>query len=283
MKVSLRFRIIFASACAVLAALLGLSYADAVKAEAQQERNEAIARYGGDVVSVAVANRQLKAGDVIQEGDVTSRDWVLDLVPEGAITSTDDLVGKKLSAPVAKNGVLTDACFQKSGQTMAVPDGLVGISIPVSDKLGISADTAQGTKLVAYEVGKGGSEQIGDSVVLLSSLAQTAEGENPESISLAVKGADVDRILSASAAGTLSFVLPANGANAKDLGSTKVSKDPVQSTAPAEVTGSGGESAKQDDADKSKQTTTNATSQSSQAAQTANGSGNTGTTEEEKK
>ena len=138
-------------------------------------------------------------------------------------------------------------------------------------------------KLVAYEVGKGGSEQIGDSVVLLSSLAQTAEGENPESISLAVKGADVDRILSASAAGTLSFVLPANGANAKDLGSTKVSKDPVQSTAPAEVTGSGGESAKQDDADKSKQTTTNATSQSSQAAQTANGSGNTGTTEEEKK
>jgi len=249
---SLKFRIVFASACAVLAALLGLSYADAVKAEAQQERNEAIARYGGDVVGVAVATRQLKAGDEIQEGDLEMRDWVLDLVPEGALTSTDDLVGKRVSFPVAKNAVLTGDCFQEEGAALEVPEGLVGVTIPWSQKLGVTASTSAGTRLVAYEVGKSGSEQIGDSVVVLSRVSAGQGATDAKTVSLAVKGGDVDRILSAAAAGTLSLVQPAEGVKTEDLGSTKVttSEATALAAAPQVVEGADGAATSQDAAKK---------------------------------
>ena len=62
---SLRFRVVFALSCAVLTLLAFTSYAGQVRAEAEKVRSDAIARYGGEVVSLVVTNRQIEAGETV--------------------------------------------------------------------------------------------------------------------------------------------------------------------------------------------------------------------------
>ena len=59
LPMSLRFRVVFALSCAVLTLLAFTSYAGQVRAEAEKVRSDAIARYGGEVVSLVVTNRQI--------------------------------------------------------------------------------------------------------------------------------------------------------------------------------------------------------------------------------
>ena len=49
---SVRFRVIFATACAVLAMIVCLNYSQHVQAEADRARSEVLARYGGEVVTL---------------------------------------------------------------------------------------------------------------------------------------------------------------------------------------------------------------------------------------
>ena len=105
---SFKFRIALSLACAVLAALIFLSYGDHIRADAEQVRSEAIARYGGEIVSIVVSNRTLEAGETISAADVTQCDWVADLVPEGAFTNLDEVIGKGVTVPIAKGAPVCD-------------------------------------------------------------------------------------------------------------------------------------------------------------------------------
>ena len=71
---TLRFRLIFATACAVLAIMLGAAYSDKVKADVERQRSDAIARYGGEVVGVVVTKDGLRPGDVVEASNVGIRD-----------------------------------------------------------------------------------------------------------------------------------------------------------------------------------------------------------------
>ena len=93
---SRRFKIVLSGAFALLAVVLCLAYGESVRAEEEARRQETLTRYGGEVVSLVVATSQLEEGQVISAGDVAKRDWVSDLVPEGAITNLDDAIGKKI-------------------------------------------------------------------------------------------------------------------------------------------------------------------------------------------
>ncbi|WP_082630063.1 SAF domain-containing protein [Olsenella massiliensis] len=239
---SLRFRLIFASACALLALLLGLSFADRVRADAEQQRNDAIARYGGEVVSVVVTSGHLEAGDVIEPQDVQLRDWIAELVPEGAVTSLDDVVGRQLCHATAKNEVLTSECFDEGDGMAEVPAGFVGVTLPVTDKLGIFRSVTPGTKLIAYEVNKDSSRQIGDDIVVISSPAAAGAASGAQ-VAVAIRAADVDKVLSANAAGKLSFVAPASDVRSQDVGSATGDGDQSGS-----ASGQGGETGARDGA-----------------------------------
>ena len=155
---TLRFRLIFATACAVLAIMLGAAYSDKVKADVERQRSDAIARYGGEVVGVVVTKDGLRPGDVVEASDVGMRDWVAELVPEGALTGLNDAVGREVTCPVARNSIMTQTCFESESELAEVPAGFVGVSIPFSDKLGVSRNVARGAKLIAYAVDKDGSK-----------------------------------------------------------------------------------------------------------------------------
>lgn len=105
---SRRFRIVFASACALLSVMLCAVYAQHVQGEAERVRTEAMERYGGEVVSLVVASAPLEPGDVVSQSNVSTRDWLADLAPEGAVTKLDDVLGKEVSEPAPKGAPLTD-------------------------------------------------------------------------------------------------------------------------------------------------------------------------------
>lgn len=215
---TLRFRLIFATACAVLAIMLGAAYSDKVKADVERQRSDAIARYGGEVVGVVVTKDGLRPGDVVEASDVGMRDWVAELVPEGALTGLNDVVGREVTCPVARNSIMTQTCFESESEFAEVPAGFVGISIPFSDKLGVSCNVARGARLIAYAVDKDGSKRIGTGIEVLSSSGATASATSAAQIVVAVRASDVERVLSASNVGTLKFVVPADDVDAKDVG-----------------------------------------------------------------
>ena len=99
---SVRFRVIFATACAVLAMIVCLNYSQHVQAEADRARSEVLARYGGEVVTLVVSSAALEPGDVASQSNVTTREWLVDLAPEGALTSLDDVLGKEVGNAAPK-------------------------------------------------------------------------------------------------------------------------------------------------------------------------------------
>ena len=206
---SLRFRIVFASACALLAVLAFASYAGQVRAEAEKVRSDAIARYGGEVVSLVVTNRQIEEGETISSSDVSTRDWVADLAPDGAMTSADEVVGKKLTVACAKGSPVTELNLREDTDSIEVPSGHISVGVPLADRIGISTETKPGTQVVAYTTGEKGTSLLASNIVVLS-VSKGGSGSGGAGVSLAVMPDDVAKVLSASAEGELRLVVPAD-------------------------------------------------------------------------
>ena len=62
-----RARIATSAAFGVLALLLAAGGMESVRADAQRQRSELLAQYGGEVASLVVARRELAAGSVVGE------------------------------------------------------------------------------------------------------------------------------------------------------------------------------------------------------------------------
>ncbi len=208
---SVRFRVIFATACAVLAMIVCLNYSQHVQAEADRARSEVLARYGGEVVTLVVSSAALEPGDVASQSNVTTREWLVDLAPEGALTNLDDVLGKEVGNAAPKGIPLTDVTFRDGSSMAEVPAGRVAVTVPVTDRLGVPRDVSQGATLAAYEVSSEGTTLICASMTVLAAPAQTNLGSTPQ-LTLAVLPEDVPAILSASASTDLRLVMPGSSA-----------------------------------------------------------------------
>lgn len=208
-----RIRIAIAAACAVMAMAACASYADGVRADADRQRDEALERYGGEVASLVVATGPLEAGDVISRSNVQEREWLVDLAPAEALTSLDDVIGKTVTEPVAQGAPLSAVNFRDVGTSVSVPAGHVALTIPLTDKLGISREVAVGSAAMAWSADGDAARLIADDVSVLA-VPANAKGGTTGSLTLAVLPADVQAILVASASGDLRIVLPADDVEA---------------------------------------------------------------------
>ncbi len=212
---SRRFRLILCLACAAAVALAFLAYGNEVRAQEQSVRDEALARYGGEVAGLVVTTRPLAADATVQRSDVEVRDWLVDLAPQGAITSLDDVVGRSLATPVAAGAPLCDINFSTERESVEVPSGYVGLSVPMTDKIGLTRDTELGSAVFAYRTHDGTTSLIASNLVVLSMPQQSTNGPSlTGACTLAVLPDDVAEVLSASSAGELRLVVPA-----EDVGS----------------------------------------------------------------
>lgn len=206
---STRFRIVLSLAFAVLGALSCLVYADSVRQEAERVRSDAIKRFGGEVTQLIVASQTLEAGEVVTERNVRLRDWVADLAPADALVSLDDVIGREVRVPVSEGAPLTELTFRDESALSEVPSGHVAVSVPVTDRLGISRGVTRGARICAYAVGEGGPRLIATDIEVLSELGSTTGIVASQQITIAVLPDDVTAVLGASASGDLRLVIPA--------------------------------------------------------------------------
>ena len=226
---STRFRIVLSLAFAVLGALSCLVYADSVRQEAERVRSDAIKRFGGEVTQLVIANQTLEVGEVVTELNVRMRDWVADLAPAGAITSIDDVIGREVRVPVAEGAPLTELAFRDESALSEVPSGHVAVSVPVTDRLGISRGVTRGARISAYAVGEGGPRLIATDIEVLSELGSTTGIVASQQITIAVLPDDVSEVLGASASGDLRLVIPAD-----DVESSQTDEAAGEEAAPPE-------------------------------------------------
>lgn len=207
---SKRARVILSLACALTASLVCLAYTGHVRDEAERTRTEAMRRYGGEVVSLAVATHAIGAGEVVATKDVEMRDWLASLAPEGAMTSLDDVVGVEVSVPVAAGAPLTSLNFRDPSEMADIPSGHVAVSVPITEKLGVTAMTGVGTHVVAYRTVDGAAELIGSDATVLAAPGSTGSSMGRGTITIAVAAKDVPAVLAASTSGDLRLVVPAD-------------------------------------------------------------------------
>lgn len=201
-----RFRLILSAAAAVAACLLAVVYADSVREDALSERSEALARYGGEVTNLVVATQALSAGEELDAYNCEEREWLVDLMPDDAILSTDDAYGRIVSAPVTAGSVITSADIVDSSETFEIPSGRVALTIPLTDRLGIYKTVETGSVLAAYVIDGQTTRLVSSNVVVLAQESTSSSG----SITLALLPEDVSAIVAASTDNTLRLVKPAD-------------------------------------------------------------------------
>ncbi|MCR8907742.1 hypothetical protein NW198_03820 [Thermophilibacter sp. ET337] len=214
-----RFRLAISGSCAVLAMMLCALYGQHVQEEADRVRAEALERYGGEVVSLVVAPEGLEAGEVVDGRNVTERDWLADLAPEGAVVGLDEVMGAEVTIPAAAGAPLTDLNFRDDEDAIEVPSGRVALSLPVTESLGLPPSATEGTTLVAYRVSDTGVGLVSADLVVLRALGEQTGIGSQGSVTVAVTPEAVASVLSSSADGSLRLALPADDAEGLAEGS----------------------------------------------------------------
>ena len=226
----------------MLSALLCVLYGQRVRAEAERVRSEALERYGGEVVTLAVALVDLEPGDVVSRQNVVERDWLSDLAPAEAVVGLDSVMGREVTVPVAAGVPLTDVNFREDDESVTVPSGCVALSFPLTEKCSLPASAGVGTSLVAYEVKDEGASVISSRLQVLRVAGEPSVMGSKPSVTVAVSPSVATRVLSASAEGTLRLALPAD--DLADLGSAGAGVSVPRNVAPelsGVVEGSGAE------------------------------------------
>ncbi|MEY8437512.1 SAF domain-containing protein [Atopobiaceae bacterium 24-176] len=205
---SKRFRIVFAGAFAVLALLCAVAYGEQVREQSEARRSEALERYGGEVAQVVVATEAVPAGDELGAANCALEEWLVDLVPEGALTSLDDVSGVPAVSSLTRGMPVCDVHVAQGPESVAVPSGAVAVTVPVGERTGVPAEVGAGTRLAAFRCLDGATRLLSPDVSVLA--ASGRQGGREGSLTLAVPSDDVAPMVTASADGTLRLVQPAD-------------------------------------------------------------------------
>lgn len=209
-------RLAISVASGILALVLASWYGASIRAEAARERQELLAAYGGDVVSVCVATRDVNAGELIDEGDIELAEWVAGFLPADSATSVDEVVGKRATSNIPARAVLCPVYFQERGGALEVPEGMVAVSVPVDSAHAAGGTLAYGDTVDVYLAGTGIADCICRAQVIATS-ADEASGTSADLswVTIAVAPDRVSELLAATAKGSINLVVP--GSEVKGL------------------------------------------------------------------
>lgn len=197
--------------CGLACAVCVFVYIQGVRGEADSARVEALARYGGEQLEVCVAKQDIAAGETVAIGAVETRLWVADLLPEGAVRSSDSVLGRKVSSTVLAGEVLSERRFQDSGSHLDIPQGLTAVSVPAKDVQAVGGAVGAGSRADLYATGATSTDIIASDVLVLATSVGMSDGESSAKVSwitLAVQQEAVQEIVSAAQRTELYFTLP---------------------------------------------------------------------------
>ena len=211
---STKTRVILAAVCAVLAAVGMIAYALNVRGQASGERERALERYGGETAGVCVASRPIAAGEAFSERNVEVLEWLVDLLPEGALADPDEVIGKTAACAIAQNTPLASVLVESASEPLSVPEGLVALSVPCTSDAAVGGALAAGSLVDVYVVGDGSAHPVAQAVQVLKTNVSSGLGSLAWAI-LAVKPEQVESLVAACAVQKVYLTLPSE----EELGS----------------------------------------------------------------
>lgn len=197
-------------ACAAFVAL----FLGRVEGEAERERAEMLARYGGEQLEACVAVRDIAAGETVSSSDIELRVWLADMLPDDAALSLDDVVGRRVSSLVLKNEVLSERRFAVSADRLEVPYGYSAVSLPAREVQAVGGSIREGMSIDVYATGSSSTQAIARSALVLSVSEQAKESlvsTSSQWITVAVQPERVQELVTAAQTMDLYFVLPGEG------------------------------------------------------------------------
>ena len=201
--------------CGVLAALCVFAYTATIKSEASMARAAAIQQYGGERVPVLVATKTIPIGGTVDESNATVQEWLVDFLPQGqAAQSHEQLEGLVAQSEIRVNEPILLERVGDGSSRITVPDGLAAASVASDDVLAVGGAIRAGSVVDVYvEAASGEITMIGERILVLeTSTPDDAGGKQISWVTLAVTPSSVSELISASARGTIHFVLPGNSA-----------------------------------------------------------------------
>ena len=209
-------RILISVLSALLASFCFFAYVQSVRAEAEKSRAEAIQKYGGELTSILVATKQIEPGETLSSSNTPVNSWMSDLIPEGAITNPESVMGRTISSVIGVGMPVVSLHLRSVASQITIPENLIGLTISHGEKYGLAERLSAGTKLAAYEVTDSLITCIASDISVLSG---DTEGTlyTSSSVTLGLTPEQVPAVLSAYARGTLRFTLPGSKINAQDL------------------------------------------------------------------
>ena len=201
--------------CGVLAALCVFAYTATIKSEASMARAAAIQQYGGERVPVLVATKTIPIGGTVDESNATVQEWLVDFLPQGqAAQSHEQLEGLVAQSEIRVNEPILLERVGDGSSRITVPDGLAAASVASDDVLAVGGAIRAGSVVDVYvEAASGEITMIGERILVLETRTPDDAGDKQISwVTLAVTPSSVSELISASARGTIHFVLPGNSA-----------------------------------------------------------------------
>lgn len=209
-------------ACALCLAL----FMWGVRGQTDAARAEVLARYGGEQVEICVAARDIAAGERVDSSAVEMKLWVADLLPDGAIGDSGQVVGRTATASILKGEAISEKRFEESHGSLNVPAGKEAVSVPAKAVQAVGGAIGAGMNVDVYSSGDAETVLLAEDVAVLDSSVVGTGGlvsSDGGWLTLAVDSERVEEIISASRRTTLYFVLSGgeapsgDGANAADV------------------------------------------------------------------
>ena len=200
-----------AIACGLICAACIALFMWNVQGEADAARAEALARYGGEQVEALVATRDVVAGERLDLSAVETKLWVADLLPENAVRSTADAVGKTATSTIFKGEVITAGRFESDRESIDVPAGKQAVSVPAKAVQAVGGAIRAGMSIDIYSSGDSTTSEIARNVnVLDTSVGNSGTLTSSDNgwITIAVEPEKVQELIAASNKTTLYFTLP---------------------------------------------------------------------------
>ncbi len=206
---SARVRVIVSIVCAASAVALMLAYAASVRGEATASRADALRRYGGETARVCVTTRAVARGEAFSERNVETREWLVDLLPEGAVQDPATILGATSDSDIASNTPVSDVNVDTQAEPLDVPSGTTALSVPCTAESAIGGALAPGLDVDVYVVADGGAQLLCQGARVLATSAGAGRAGASSWVTLAVMPELVEPIIAASSLQKLYLVLPA--------------------------------------------------------------------------
>ena len=202
--------------------------------------------------SVVVASKELPFGAVLSDDNIQTASWPTEIVPAGALSSSQELVGRVVRTPVAIGEPVLETKLAPVGADrglpMRVPPGMRAMTVPVNVVSSVSGFVLPDSKVDVVVTIRPETEKETMSKLVLQNLIVLAADQKLEdqdgrpmkvqSVTLLVTPSEAEKLALASNNGDIQLVLrnPADADSAQTSGTTILkmlaSKEPVQRAAP---------------------------------------------------